>query len=180
MFKKFTENESVSGVTQVKSSVIRNIRSDLLKKYPPLEEYADVILPKKGNYKMVKCHERIEILAVNGDPIFFRQRDDFYPSLRLLHKYPILLPEQRVDKGAIRFILSGANIMCRGLTSPGATLSHAEKEDVVAVMAEGKEHALAIGVMKMSSEEILKVNKDIGIDLLHYLNDGLWHLADIK
>ncbi|PIK47634.1 putative malignant T-cell-amplified sequence 1 [Apostichopus japonicus] len=159
MFKKFTESESVSGVTQVKSSVIRNIRSDLLKKYPPLEEYADVILPKKGNYKMVKCHERIEILAVNGDPIFFRQRDDFYPSLRLLHKFAMAICEldpvafqltkhccklntsflhrsnfasrAKSDKGAIRFILSGANIMCRGLTSPGATLSHAEKEDVV-------------------------------------------------
>lgn len=170
----------MSGVTQVKSSVIRNIRADLLEKYPPLKEYADVILPKKGSYKMVKCHERIEIIAVNGEPIFFRQRDDFYPTLRLLHKYPVLLPEQRVDKGAIRFILSGANIMCRGLTSPGATLSPAEKDDVVAVMAEGKEHALAIGIMKMSSEEIEKVNKDIGIDLLHYLNDGLWHLTDIK
>lgn len=28
----------------------------------------------------------------------------------------------RVDTGAIKFVLQGANIMCPGLTSPGATI----------------------------------------------------------
>ena len=32
-----------------------------------------------------------------------------------------------MDKGAIRFILSGANIMCPGLTSPKAKMSDVEK-----------------------------------------------------
>ena len=47
-----------------------------------------------------------------------------------------------MDKGAIRFVLSGANIMCPGLTSPGASLNlETEEGDAVAVMAEGKSHA---------------------------------------
>ena len=29
----------------------------------------------------------------------------------------------QVDKGAIRFVLSGANIMCPGLTSPGGQMT---------------------------------------------------------
>ena len=33
-----------------------------------------------------------------------------------------MLPHQQVDRGAIKFVLSGANIMCPGLTSPGAKL----------------------------------------------------------
>lgn len=28
----------------------------------------------------------------------------------------------QVDRGAIKFVLSGANIMCPGLTSPGGSL----------------------------------------------------------
>ena len=36
------------------------------------------------------------------------------PTLRLLHQFPFLLTPQRVDKGAIKFVLSGANIMCPG------------------------------------------------------------------
>ena len=44
---------------------------------------------------------------------------------------PFILTPQQVDKGAIRFVLSGANIMCPGLTSPGAILTDAEEEAVV-------------------------------------------------
>ena len=32
---------------------------------------------------------------------------------------PFICPHQQVDKGAIKFILSGAHVMCPGLTSPG-------------------------------------------------------------
>ena len=44
---------------------------------------------------------------------------------------PFLLPHMQVDKGAIRFILSGANIMCPGLTSPGAKMTKLETDAVV-------------------------------------------------
>lgn len=61
---------------------------------------------------------------------------------------------QQVDRGAIRFVLSGANIMCPGLTSPGASMTPVEKGRVVAVMAEGKQHALAVGVTALSTEDM--------------------------
>lgn len=67
--------------------------------------------------------------------------------------------------------------MCPGLTSPGAKLlPDCEKSSIVAIMAEGKEHAMAIGIMKMSSKEIQEKNSGIGIDNIHYLCDGLWKL----
>jgi PUA domain protein len=44
----------------------------------------------------------------------------------------------------------------------------------VAIFAEGKEHAMAIGLTKMSTEDIRSVNKGIGVDTVHHLNDGLW------
>ncbi|XP_072040205.1 malignant T-cell-amplified sequence 1-B-like [Amphiura filiformis] len=179
-FKKFDDKENISGVTQMKSSVIRKITSDILSNYPAIAEYQDIILPKKEQMKLVKCHDHIEILTIKGEPLFFKQRGDFMPTLRLLHKFPFILPPQQVDKGAVRFVLSGANIMCPGLTSKGAILTPAEKETVVALMAEGKEHALAIGIMKMSADEIKSVNKGIGIDNVHYLNDGLWQMKTVK
>lgn len=76
------------------------------------------------------------------------------PTLRLFHKYPVFLPKQQVDKGAIRFVLSGANIMCPGLTSPGAQMTEVDKGTVVAIMAEGKETALAIGLTVLSTEDM--------------------------
>jgi len=44
---------------------------------------------------------------------------------------PFMLPPMQVDKGAIKFILSGANVMCPGLTSPGARMTDVQAETVV-------------------------------------------------
>jgi len=86
-----------------------------------------------------------------------------------------MMPRLRCDRGAIKFVLSGANIMCPGLTSPGATI-HDEVEEgtPVAICAEDKEHAMAVGYATMSTADMREVNKGIGVENLHYLNDGLW------
>ena len=61
----------------------------------------------------------------------------------------------QVEKGAITFVLSGANIMCPGLTSKGAIMTEGlPSNSVVTVVAEGKQHALSVGVLKMSVEEM--------------------------
>ncbi|XP_062440859.1 malignant T-cell-amplified sequence 1 isoform X2 [Rhea pennata] len=178
---RFDEKENVSNCIQLKTSVIKGIKNQLIDQFPVIEPWLNQIMPKKDPVKIVRCHEHIEILTVNGELLFFRQREGiFYPTLRLLHKYPFILPHQQVDKGAIKFVLSGANIMCPGLTSPGAKLYPAAVDTVVAIMAEGKQHALCVGVMKMSAEDIEKVNKGIGIENIHYLNDGLWHMKTYK
>ncbi|XP_023781935.1 malignant T-cell-amplified sequence 1 [Cyanistes caeruleus] len=153
---RFDEKENVSNCIQLKTSVIKGIKNQLIDQFPVIEPWLNQIMPKKDPVKIVRCHEHIEILTVNGELLFFRQREGiFYPTLRLLHKYPFILPHQQVDKGAIKFVLSGANIMCPGLTSPGAKLYPAAVDTVVAIMAEGKQHALCVGVMKMSAEDMI-------------------------
>lgn len=68
---------------------------------------------------------------------------------------PDMLPKLQVDRGAIKFVLSGANIMCPGLTSKGARMdTDLPAGAVAAIMAEGKEHALAIGLLKMSTQDM--------------------------
>lgn len=87
-----------------------------------------------------------------------------------------MMPHMRCDKGATRHILSGSDVMCPGLTSAGAQMDDVPALFPVAVMAEGKEHAMAIGVTKMSTKEINEINKGIGIEVIHFLNDSMWHL----
>ena len=65
----------------------------------------------------------MQLLVLGSTPLFFSTRDGgWFPTLRVLHQYPQMMPRLRADKGAIKFVLSGANIMCPGLTSPGATM----------------------------------------------------------
>ncbi|KRY54627.1 Malignant T-cell-amplified sequence 1, partial [Trichinella britovi] len=171
MFKKFNEKESVSGMQQLKSSVQKEIRKKLLELYPSIEPYMDQILPKKEPFRLLKCHDRVEILiGPNGDLLFFKSRDgSFIPTLRLLHQYPFLLPWQQVDKGAIRFVLSGANVMCPGLTSRGAKLTpEIEKNSVVAIMAEGKQHAMAIEHCRSRTDDQRCTISEANVDDVNY------------
>jgi PUA domain protein len=93
---------------------------------------------------------------------------------------PYILPHVQADRGAIRFILSGALLMCPGLTSAGGRLPPAEEavpvDRLVAVHAEGKEHAVAIGITKLSTEDMKKVNKGVAVETATYLVDDLWAL----
>merc|ERR1719153_77296 len=89
---------------------------------------------------MVKCKDHIEIITINSVPTFFRHRDGAWcPTLRILHKYPSLLPKMRTDTGAIKFVLKGANIMCPGFTSAGGRMEAIEKCMPVQIVAEGME-----------------------------------------
>ena len=120
------------------------------------------------------------LLDPNGEFIFFQCRQGPYiPTLRFLHKYPDILPKYQVDRGAVPFVLSGANIMAPGLTSAGGAMDDVPAESVVAVMVQGKEHAIAIGVTTMSTEDIRSVNKGNAVENTHWLNDGLWTLRSI-
>lgn len=182
MFKKF-EDGDISGTVQLKSSVQKNIKNKLVEQFPNLAKYVDVIMPKKDQLRLAKCPDHIEILVSStGQHLFYRQREGLYfPSLRLVHQYPDIAPMIQVDRGAIKFVLSGANIMCPGLTSSGGNVcEEIESEKVVTIMAEDKQHALAIGLTKMSGKDIKNINKGIAVETMHYLNDGLWRAKPIK
>lgn len=91
------------------------------------------------------------------------------------------MPSLRVDKGAIKFVFSGANIMCPGLTSEGAHMHDAVDANApVAIFAEGKEHPLAVGTTSMSTDDMLTHNKGVAVEIAHHINDGLWHANATK
>ena len=46
---------------------------------------------------------------------------------------PNIMKKFQVDRGAIKFVLSGANIMCPGLTSPGGVLDNEVEEETPVV-----------------------------------------------
>ncbi|KAJ1567471.1 hypothetical protein HK405_005853 [Cladochytrium tenue] len=156
MFKKFSSKESVSGQSQVKSSVQRAIRAKIIEQFPALEPHLDDLMPKKAPLILVKCQDALNLVTVNNVVLFFNHFDGpYYPTLKLLHKYPDILPKFQVDRGAIKFVISGAHIMCPGLTSKGAQMDASVPSDrVVAIHAEGKVHALAVGITKMSAVDM--------------------------
>jgi len=74
-------------------------------------------------------------------------------------------------------------MMCPGLTSQGGYLPPADQalkaESLVAIFAEGKEHAIGVGITKLGTEEMKKLNKGVGVELMTYLGDDLWALHEL-
>lgn len=69
------------------------------------------------------CSGTAQLAVINNNVLFFQERDGpWVPTLKVLHQYPEAMKRLRVDKGAIKFVLSGANIMCPGLTHVDATI----------------------------------------------------------
>lgn len=195
MFKKFSKDD-IHSRSNIKSSVQRGLKTNFVNAYPDLENAIDNIIPKKSQVILIKCEDKIQLYSVdntnnpakdggngsdsdddNNEIVLIQHFTDLIPTLKTVHKYPELFPRVQVDRGAIKFVMSGANIMCPGLTSKGGKLPEEDLpvDTIVTVYAEGKENALAIGKLAMSVDDIKKKNKGIGIELLHYLGDGLWN-----
>ncbi|KAG6845172.1 hypothetical protein H0H87_012729 [Tephrocybe sp. NHM501043] len=164
MFKKFSPSTDIAGQTPVKSSVQRGIRAAVLAQWKIEPETLEAIWPKKEGLVHVKWWASPRILM--------RSPPD-----------PYILPKVGIDRGAIRFLLAGAPMMCPGLTSKGGYLPSGAEAlpagTAVAIHAEGKEHAVGIGSLKLGTEDIRRINKDVGVELTTYLGDDLWALKSL-
>jgi malignant T-cell-amplified sequence len=147
----------------------------------------------------MKLADRTTLYILDTSPLFFQQdlpNTPLIPHLRLIHRFPQAFPTIRIDRGAIRFVLSGATLMAPGLTSQGGRLplpkgnasegdggsvdgdghwsKELEKGDPVVIMAEGKEEACAVGVLVMGTKEVKEKGKGPVVEEAHFLGDGLW------
>lgn len=106
--------------------------------------------------------------------------DPITPHLKLVHAYPHCFQQIGIDRGAIRFVLSGAALMVPGLTSAGGRLPAAEEAlnegQTAVVMAEGKTEACMVGQLNIGTEQMKADKKGVAIDAGHCLGDGLWKL----
>ncbi|TDZ22341.1 Translation machinery-associated protein 20 [Colletotrichum orbiculare MAFF 240422] len=192
MFKK---DLTASPKQKLKSSVQRSLRTSLLASYPLLEPHIDEVMPKKASLAQMKLPERCALYLCDDQPVFYQQDSDtLLPHLLLVHRFPQAFPTIRIDRGAIRFVLSGATLMAPGLTSPGGRLPEPrdgpegvdeegrwsrelKKGEPVVIMAEGKVEACAVGFLVEGTKEVKDKGKGPVVEDAHFLGDGLWRLG---
>jgi PUA domain protein len=97
MFKIFKSSEDLGNQQLAKSSVVRGIRSSILEQYPRLEHVVDEILPKKDPLMLIKGKGDFAFYTfavANNEIILFQTKDGpWLPTLRVLHKYPSMMPK---------------------------------------------------------------------------------------
>jgi len=177
MFRKFVAQEQVSTQTPLKSSSQRGVTKNIADQYPALsEDLLEEVLPKKSQLLVAKCQDHVNLLVSADEKavLFFNQREGpQYPTLRLLQKAGDFMQKVFVDAGAIKPLIGGAALMCRGIRTD--MLEDFPADTPVQVMAEGKVLPFAVGISKLSSEEIRTADSGVGVEILHTLGDGLWN-----
>ena len=116
---------------------------------------------KKGKYYIFDINQRIS---------FFSNEDKYLPSLMFIREHPELdISTVRVDAGAVKFVINGADIFTQGIVSCSQEFS----ENTVVIILNPQNAALSIGYSLMTSSDLLN-KKGKGISNLHYLGDKIW------
>ncbi len=98
---------------------------------------------------------------------------EWIPSVRVLIEHPSLLPRIVVDKGAIRFVVNGADIM-----RPGIIFADQFKADsLVVVVDETVGKPIAVGKALFSSEKLMEMDSGKVVATLHHIDDKYWAMG---
>ena len=125
-------------------------------------------ISKKANVEVVDD----KIISVNGEAQFFYLEDKIIPCLKLLMK-DNFLPLVVIDMPAVKFIVSGADIMRPGIKEIGDF----EKGGVICIVDENNKKPLALGITLFSSSEMKDLDKGKVITNIHYVGDEVWSLT---
>ena len=135
------------------------------KEFLSFHPFAEQFMTKKSS-----VFQDGEVLFVDGIPSFFRLDSSWVPTLHLMMKFPDLIPSVTVDKGAIKFVVNGADIMRPGITAS----QEFAKAAVVVIIDENYQKPLAVGRALFSSSDLMACKEGKVIANLHRVGDGIW------
>ncbi|MEK6937424.1 MAG: DUF1947 domain-containing protein [Nanoarchaeota archaeon] len=111
------------------------------------------------------------LVLINKQPWFFYYGEKLVPTLKLLQTYLGLLKKIVVDMGAVKFMISGADVMRPGIKEIAAGIN---KDDFVVIMDVNNHKPLAVGIAQLSGTEMQAATSGKVIKNIHYVGDELW------
>jgi PUA domain protein len=124
------------------------------------------------NFKVINIGEidgKIQVVLCDNKALFFLHNNKWIKTLALADS----LPSAFVDKGAIKFVVSGADVMRPGILR----LESFSKDDLVAVREAEHNTPLCVGIALLSSEDMLKMERGKAIKNIHHTGDEIWKLT---
>jgi PUA-domain protein len=111
-----------------------------------------------------------DIILINNESAFFYYGSKLIPSLKLILKNNFL-KKITVDMGAIKFVVSGADVMRPGITNIEEGI---QKEEIVSIIDINHSKPLAIGITLFSGDDMKSMSSGKVIKNLHWVGDKVW------
>ncbi len=153
----------------IQKSQIKELQHDILLNYD--EKFVEQIFPKKARIELIQTDAGDTLYAVNNVLKLWKSKEGYIPVLTLLLNKQVDLKKIVVDKGAIRFVTNGADVMRPGITKIDSTI---KKGDIVVIVDENHDRALAIGKSMLDAEQMEDKNSGKVVKNLHTIQDNVW------
>jgi len=146
-----------------------SLRSKELNKELEVLGYA-IEVSKKDLVELLD-EENFKLILVNKQPWFFYYGEKLVPTLRLLQQKPDLLKKIVVDMGAVKFMVSGADVMLPGIKEIPEEL---KKDEFVVIVDQNNQKPLAVGIAQLSGAEMQATTSGKVIKNIHFVGDEIW------
>jgi PUA domain protein len=153
----------------IQKSQIKELKADILKQYDM--SFIDQIMPDKARIEVIQTDAGDTLYAINKVLKLWKSKDGYIPVLTLLLNKQVHLKKIVVDKGAIRFVTNGADIMRPGITKIDPSIN---KNDIVVIVDENHDRALAIGKAMYDAENMNQKSSGKVILNIHTIQDSVW------
>ncbi len=95
----------------MKSKDVKGLEIDLQEMYTDLSK----LFRKDSKVEKGFLEDDTAVYFVNGELSFFERENHVLPFIRILLKNLIILPKITVDKGAVPYMVNGADVMIPGI-----------------------------------------------------------------
>jgi translation initiation factor 2D len=116
MFKKERDIAERSK-TLLKNKEVRTLKSEILKKFPNVQEELNALIPNKADITVTKLANKTLLYSISGVTLVFdiESRNNLCPALPFLWRFPQALPTFVIHSPVSEFVLRGADLMVPGI-----------------------------------------------------------------
>ena len=153
----------------IQKSQFKELQDDILAQYD--ENFVNQIFPKKARIELIQTDAGDTLFAVNNVLKLWKSKEGYIPVLTLLLNKQVEMKTIVVDKGAIRFVTNGADVMRPGITKIDPLI---KKDDIVVIVDENHNRALAIGKSMFDAKQMEDTSSGKVVKNLHTIQDDVW------
>ena len=117
--------------------------------------------------------DEYSLILVDGKPLLFEIEGQLFPTVRGALEMELNKRIVTVDKGAIRFVSNGADIMAPGIVEADSEI---KEGDLVIIVEEAHRKPLAIGKALMKGPQMVEADSGKAIKSITHVGDKLWNM----
>ena len=158
----------------LKSKDKKQFLHNLLNANPGKTEELTQLINKKSKIEWIKLGSNEELYAIDDELAFWVKDNEFIPILSYLLKHEVPFKSVVVDKGAIKFMAKGADVMRPGILKIDSDIN---KEDIVLIRDPTHNRVLMVGRAKFDAVDMEKKESGKVIVAVHSLSDTIWEFS---